>query len=166
MLTIAAVAAAGAIVNAILPVLSRSSGAVVTASAKVDEQLKSDISIVHAVGELDSAGSFSDTNGNALFDIFIWVKNIGDTRIFSIPNTDLFVGKTGDFARISHETELEAGVYPRWGHSIEGGESTSEWGPKDTLKITVTYGSTQTQGNYDVKVVIPNGISDEYFFSM
>ena len=166
MLTIVAVAAAGAIVNAILPALSRSSGAVVTASANVDERLKSDISIVHAVGELDSGGAFSDTNGNALFDIFIWVKNIGDTRIFSIEKTDVFVGKTGDFARISHETELEAGVYPRWGHSIEGGDSTSEWGPKATLKITVTYGSTQAAGNYDTKVVIPNGISDEYFFSM
>ena len=69
MLTIAGVAAAGAILNAIYPTLSRSSGAVITASAKVDDRLKSDIEIVHAVGELDSGGSFSDTNANgSVFD--------------------------------------------------------------------------------------------------
>ena len=164
MLTIAAVAAAGAIINAIYPALSRSTGAIVTASDQVDNRLKSDIAIVHAIGELDSGGSFADTNGNGQFDIFVWVKNIGDTRIFSLSQIDLFVGKTGDFARIPHETEVQAGVYPRWGYSIEGG--SSEWGLKNTLKITVTYSSTQSQGNYDVKVIIPNGISDEDFFSM
>ena len=96
------------------------------------------------VGELDSTGSFADTNGNAKFDFFIWVKNIGDTRIFSIPLTDVFVGQTGNFTRIPHETEVEAGVYPRWTHTIEGGGS--EWGPKVTVKVTVTYDSTQSQG--------------------
>ena len=36
--------------------------------------------------------------------------------------------------------------------------------------MTVTYDSppdpTPAQGTYDVKVIIPNGVSDEYFFSM
>ena len=164
MLTIAGVAAAAAVLNAIFPAVSRSSGAVITASASVDDRLKSDITIVHAVGELDSSASFADTNGNGKFDIFIWVKNVGSTRIFSIPETDIFVGKTGDFTRIPHETEVQAGAYPRWNHSIEGGDA--EWGPKNTLKITVTYNATQAQGNYDVKVIIPNSVSDEYFFSI
>ena len=164
MLTIAGVAAAGAIISAVYPMVSRSSGAVITASAKVDDRLKSDVEIVHVVGELDSAGAFQDTNGDGLFDIFVWVKNVGSLRILSISQTDVFLGKTGNFARIPHQTEVQAGQYPRWSDSIEGGDS--EWGPKDTLKITVTYNSTQSQGDYDVKVVIPIGVSDEYFFSM
>ena len=163
MLTIASVAAAGAILNAIYPTLSRSSGAVITASAKVDDRLKSDIEIVHAVGELDSGGSFSDTNANGNFDIFIWAKNIGDTRILDVTETDVFLGKTENFQRIPHETEVESDVYPRWSNFLE---NDTEWGPHATLKITVTYSATQTTGNYDVKVVIPNGISDEHFFSI
>lgn len=163
ILTIAGIASVAAIVNAIYPAVTRSSGAVVSASAKVDDRLKSDIEIIHAVGELDSGGTFQDTNGNGLFDIFIWVKNVGDTRIFSISQTDVFVGPPGNFTRIPHETEVEAGQYPRWSYSIENDD---EWGPKATLKITVTYSTTQSQGTYDVKVIIPNGVSDEYFFSM
>ena len=163
MLTIAGVAAAGALINAVYPAISRSSGAVVSASATIDDRLKSDISIVHVVGELDAAGVFDDTNGNAKFDFFLWVKNVGDTRIFSIDQTDIFIGQKGEVERIPHETEIEAGIYPRWGYSIE---NATEWGPKATLKITVTYDATQSQGNYDVKVIIPNSVSDEDFFSL
>ncbi|MCH7801195.1 MAG: hypothetical protein IIC24_06585 [Chloroflexi bacterium] len=163
MLTIAGVAATGAILNAIFPVVGRSTNAVVSASATVDDRLKSDISVVHIIGELDSSGAFSDTNGNGTFDIFLWVKNVGETRIQSIDQTDLFLGKTGSFTRIPHETEVESDVYPRWNYTIE---NDTEWGPKATIKITVSYDSTQTTGNYDSKVIIPNGISDEYFFSL
>ena len=113
MLTIAGVVGAGAILNAVFPLVSRSASAVVTASASVDDRLKSDIAIVHAVGELDSGGSFDDTNGNGLFDIFLWVKNVGDTRILTISDTDLFLGPKGSFTRIPHDTEVQAGVYPR-----------------------------------------------------
>ena len=126
MLTIAGVAAAGAILNAVLPSLSRSSGAVVTSSAKVDDRLKSDIEIVHVVGELDSAGAFQDTNADALFDVFIWVKNVGQTQIDAIDQADVFLGKTGNFPRIAHVSELQAGQYPRWSYAIEGG--ASDWG--------------------------------------
>ncbi|MDP6514408.1 MAG: hypothetical protein QF878_14590, partial [SAR202 cluster bacterium] len=111
---------------------------------------------------LDSSGSFDDTNGNGKFDIFMWVKNVGETRIQSVDQTDLFLGKTGNFTRIPHETEVESDVYPRWNYTLE---NDTEWGPKATIKILVTYDSTQTTGNYDSKVIIPNGISDEYFFS-
>ena len=164
MLTIAGVAAAGAVINAVLPTLSRSSGAVITSSAKVDDRLKSDIEIVHVVGELDSAGAFQDTNSDGLFDVFIWIKNVGQTRIGSIPQTDVFLGITGNFPRIAHESELQAGQYPRWSYAIEAG--ATEWGPKNTLKITATWDSTQSTGNYDLKVIIPNGVTDEQFFSM
>lgn len=164
MLTIAGVAAAAAIINAVLPTLSRSSGAVITSSAKVDDRLKTDIEIVHIVGELDASGVFQDTNGDGLFDIFIWVKNVGQTRISSINQTDVFLGTIGNFPRIPHESELQSGEYPRWSYILEGG--ATEWGPKNTLKITSTWNSTQDAGNYDVKVIIPNGVTDEQFFSM
>ena len=113
MLTIAGVASLAAVINALFPLISRSSSALVAASAKVDDRLKSDIEIIHAVGELNSSGSFSDTNGNGRFEIFIWVKNVGDTRILNLTQMDVFVGTTSTFTRIPHLTEVEAGVYPR-----------------------------------------------------
>jgi archaellum component FlaG (FlaF/FlaG flagellin family) len=164
ILTIAGIAAAAAIFNAIFPVLNRSSGSIIQAGANIDDRLQSEIEIVHAVGELDANGVFSDTNGNGNFDTFIWVKNVGTIRILDITNTDVFIGQIGSFTRVPHEEAVEAGVYPRWTHSFEG--NSTEWDPKATLKITVTYSATQNSGNYDVKVIIANGVSDEYFFSM
>jgi archaellum component FlaG (FlaF/FlaG flagellin family) len=166
MLTIAGVAAAGAILNAVIPMVSRSSGAVSAAGAKVDDRLKTDLEVVHVVGELDSSGVFQDTDGDGKFDIFVWVKNVGSTRVAAIEQSDVFLGKTGQFVRIPHETEVQAGVYPRWGHSIEGDSEGTVWEPQETLKVSVTYNSTQSQGYYDVKVVAPIGVSDDYFFSM
>ena len=167
MLTIAGVASIAAIINAIFPIVSRTSGAITTSSAKVDDRLRSDIEIIHAVGELDSGGSFVDTNGNGRFEIFVWVKNVGDTRILALEEIDVFVGQIGSFERIPHQVEVEAGVYPRWSQDVEGQSDDTQWTPKQTLKISIDYDTdTQSQGSYDIKVIIPNGITDEYFFSM
>lgn len=164
LLTIAGVVGAAAVFNAIYPALTRSSSAVISASSKVDDRLKSDIEIIHSVGELDSAGSFQDTNGNGKFDFIVWVKNIGDTRIDAITDSDVFLGATGNFVRVPHESDVESSVYPRWSYALEN--AASEWSPRVTVKITVTYDSTQASATYDVKVIIPNGITDQHFFSI
>lgn len=169
LLTIAGVMAAAAVFNAVYPAVTRSSGALTAASARVDDRLKTGIEIVHAVGELDSSASFSDTNSNGKFDFFIWVKNVGDTTIDVVEDTDLFLGKTGDFVRIPHESDVQGSVYPRWSLSIVNNDD-DEWAPRATLQMTVTYNSppdaTPAQGTYDVKVIVPNGLSDEHFFSL
>jgi hypothetical protein len=164
LLTIAGVLGAAAVFNAVYPALTRSSSAVISASAKVDDRLKSDIELIHAVGELDSGGDFQDTNSNAKFDFFVWVKNIGDTRIDAIIDSDLFLGTTGNFVRVPHESEVEASVYPRWSYTLEN--NATEWTPRVTVKVTVTYDSTQDSATYDVKFIIPNGITDQHFFSI
>ena len=167
MLTIAGIASAAAIINAIYPAVTRSSGALITASDKVDDRLQSDIEIIHAVGELNAIGAFADTNSNSRFEVFIWVKNVGSTRITSINQSDVFFGQVGDFPRISHEVDLESGQYPRWSYEVEGTSDDTEWNPRETMKITIDFNTdTQSAGTYDIKVIIPNGVSDEYFFSM
>ena len=55
------------------------------------------------------------------------------------------------------------GSYPRWGYSLE---NDTEWRNSATLKITINYSSDPGAGMYFTKMIIPNGISDEYFFSM
>jgi len=59
--------------------------------------------------------------------------------------------------------EDAGGSYPRWAYTIE---NDTEWVTGATLKITISYDSDPGAGTYYAKVVIPNGISDEYYFSM
>ena len=95
LLTIAGVISAIAIMNAILPAVSRSTNAVTTASNTVDERIKTDISVIHAVGELTATSSpgWVDTNSNSRFDFFVWVKNVGDRTVDLINETDVFFGQ-------------------------------------------------------------------------
>lgn len=167
LLTIAGVLTAAAVFNAVYPAVTRSSGAVTAASARVDDRLKTGVEIIHVVGEKNASGSFEDTNGNGKFDFFVWVKNTGITTIDVVDQSDLFLGPQGNFTRIPHENDVESSVYPRWSDSLENNDT--EWAPKSTLKMTVTYDSPPDSmpiaGTYDVKVIMPNGISDEDFFS-
>ncbi len=168
LLTVAGVLSAIAVINVVYPAVTRSSGAVSSATARVDDRLKSSVEIIHAVGELNASSTFADTNGNGRFDFFIWVKNVGDSRIDAETDSDLFLGLKGDFTRIPHESEVESSVYPRWSAGFEN--NVTEWSPRSTFKMTVTYNSppdtTPATGSYDVKVIIPNGISDEHFFGL
>ena len=65
MLTIASIVAIVAVVNAVLPSVGRTSGALISASGVVEDRIASQIEIVHATGQ----------NGNP--DATVWVKNIG-----------------------------------------------------------------------------------------
>jgi hypothetical protein len=62
LLTIAGVIAAIAVMNAVFPAVTRSSSALTAASGTVDERIKTNITVVQSVGELDSGGSFVDSN--------------------------------------------------------------------------------------------------------
>ncbi len=150
------------VVNAADAVVTRSSGAVVSAAGQIDDRIKSQIRIVHATGELDKNGAWQDTNSDGDFDIFLWVKNVGVTRISAVTDSDLFLGQQGNFSRIKHQGEA-GGVKPYWQYSVENG---TEWAQSDTIKVTVHYSTTLATGIYLVKLVIPNGVFDELTFSM
>lgn len=150
------------VVNSADAVVTRSSGAVVSAAGQVDDRIKSQIRIVHATGELDKNGAWQDTNSDGDFDIFLWVKNVGVTRISAVTDSDLFLGQQGNFSRIKHQTEA-GGVKPYWQYSVENG---TEWAQSDTIKVTVHYSTTLATGIYQAKLVIPNGVLDEIDFSM
>ena len=138
------------IFNSVFPMVNRSSQAMVSMGETIDDRMKSRISIVHAASSADR------------MTVYIWVKNVGSTRIVSIEESDVFFGDEYDFWRVPYVDDA-GGSYPRWDYTIE---NDSEWGNGATLKITITYDTDPGAGTYFVKVVIPNGISDEYFFSM
>ena len=144
LLIIAGVVCMIFVFNSVYPMINRSSSALVSMAEKIDERMKSRISIVHAASTADRK------------TVYIWVKNTGSSRITSIEESDVFFGKEDNFSRVPYVDDA-GGSYPRWEYSLENG---TEWTTGITLKITITYDSDPGTGTYFVKVVIPNGISD------
>ncbi|MDO8568717.1 MAG: hypothetical protein Q7R57_08395 [Dehalococcoidales bacterium] len=136
--------------NSVYPMLNRSSAAMTSMADSVDDRMKSRVSIVHATGTA------------ARTTVYFWVKNVGSTRIVSIDQSDVFLGQTTNYARIPYVADA-GGNYPMWVYSIV---NDTEWKNSATIMITVIFTSDPGAGTYYIKLVLPNGISDEYFFSM
>lgn len=148
--------------NAVFPAITRSRDALVTMRGRLDERIKSQITIIHASGELDESAAWQDTNSNGNFDVFLWVKNVGAVRIAAVEKLDLFFGPEGNFVRIPYVTEA-AGSYPYWEWTVE---NDAYWNPTATIKITVHFSSILSSQRYFLKVVLPNGLTGDYYFSM
>lgn len=172
LLIVAGVVCVAFIFNGVYPAITKGSSAVAGMATTVNERIKSRISIIHAVSEYDpndSVDYWNDVNANNKFDIFAWVKNVGKSRILAPENCDVFFGKEGNFRRIPY-VDYAGGSLPYWEYTIE--DNGGEWGPARTLKITVVYADDfnssglETGVTYLIKVIIPNGISDEIYFSL
>jgi hypothetical protein len=150
LLIIAGVVCMIFVFNSVYPMVNRSSQAMVSMAEKVDERMQSRISIVHA-------GSSANRTS-----VYLWIKNIGTQRITNIDDCDLFFGKENEFERIPYKGEA-GDNYPQWDFSLE---NDTEWETSATLKITITYTGDPGGGTYYAKLIIPNGIYDEYYFSM
>lgn len=168
LLTIAGVVAAIAVMNAVFPAVTRSSSALTTASSTVDERIRTNVNVVQSVGELDSGGSFVDTNTNSLFDFFVWVKNVGDVTVPAIAEMDVFFGEPGSVTRIPNTADSPS-TYPNWTHAVEGG---GDWEVAETVRFEIRFDDgcpgacSKPAGTYFVRIVTPNGVTTESFFSM
>jgi len=145
LLIIAGVVCSVVIMNAVYPAVTGSAGAISDTASKISDRIKSQIAIIEV----------SDNST----ELYVWVKNIGSSRILSIESCDVFFGPEGNFERISHGSA--GSPEPYWEYSIE---NAAKWGPTATIKVTVHSDSTLS-GTYYFKMVIPNGIYDETIFS-
>ena len=150
MLTVAGVVAIAAVVNAVMPALSRTNGSMVMSSDVVNDRISSQIEIIHATG-VDSA-----TSADA------WIKNVGASRIAPIDRTDVFFGPEDSFQRIPYGGP--GCTAPCWDYELE---NATEWEPTATVHIIIYPASPVAAGTtYFVKVVAPNGITEAKFFSV
>ncbi|MEX2247420.1 MAG: hypothetical protein WEC75_12130 [Dehalococcoidia bacterium] len=150
MLTIAAIVAVAAVINAVLPSVGRTTGALVSASSVVGDRIASQVEIVHATGQ--------DANPDAE----VWIKNIGSSTIVAVERVDVFFGPEADFQRIPYGGE--GCTAPCWEYAIE---NATNWEPTATLHITVHESTDLATGTtYYLKIVTPNGISDSKFFTV
>ncbi|MBE0480908.1 MAG: hypothetical protein IBX68_08005 [Dehalococcoidia bacterium] len=163
MLIVAAVVCVTLVINAVYPAITSSSGALGSASALMSERMRSQVKIIHATGELDQSGAWQDVNSNGYFEIFFWVKNIGSETVVDIGSSDIFLQSEDTvWAWIPHASYAEASL-PQWDYAIENGTS---WRTATTIKIDISHDTPLPPGEYRIKMLIPNGVSDDYYFSM
>jgi flagellar protein FlaG len=163
LLVVAAVVCVVLVINAVYPAITSSSGALSSISASMNERIKTQVKIIHATGELNSSGNWVDTNSDGDFDVLVWVKNIGIESVDDIGRCDVFLSGSNTIWTWIPYVDYAAGSYPRWSYVIENG---TEWATATTLMIKIHYSSPLTSGQYNIKVMAPNGVSDEYDFSM
>ena len=147
-LLIAGIVCSLVVFNAVYPAINRSSAAISTMSANVDDRIKSQIEIIRTASQ--------DSN------VYIWAKNVGASRIVAIDSCDVFFGLVDDFSRITYG----GSGTPRWAYSIEGKPGETRCGPTETIKIAITCSEVPPSGTYFVKIVLSNGISDEHQFGL
>ena len=162
LLIIAGVVGATLLMNSVLPAINQSSSAMSGMTDRLNQRVETLITIVHATGELDKDGAWQDTNGDGDFDVFAWVKNVGVARIIALGESDVFFGTEGDFSRIPYVDDA-GGVKPYWEYELKNG---SEWVKTVTMEIEISFPSTLASDIYQIKVLTPDGVSDERYFSM
>ncbi len=147
-LIIAGVVSAVALFSAVYPAVILGGDALRRMEGRVSDRLSSQIEIIHATQNPDNST-----------EALVWVKNVGSKRIIAIERCDVFFGLEGNFGRASYGS---GALY--W---TEARESGSRWDPTTTLRITIhDNAGSLSAGRYFVKVTIPNGIDDEYYFSI
>jgi flagellar protein FlaG len=150
LLTIAGVTAIIAVLNALMPAISRSSASIVATADSVDGRISTNLEIIHAAG----------APGSPVVET--WAKNVGTLAIVPLNRIDVFFGPEGAFVRIPYG----AGgcIAPCWSYTLE---NDTAWSPTATLKISVNLEANLVGGaTYYIKVVAPNGISDARFFTV
>jgi flagellar protein FlaG len=98
-------------------------------------------------------------NANADNDIVkAYVKNIGINPIVSLDSVDVYFGELNSLSKIPYNTASA----PKWIYS----DSSNTWNPKQTRELVITLDyNLQANKTYMLKVVLHNGIADEYIFS-
>jgi hypothetical protein len=150
LLIIAGVVCMIFVFNSVYPMINHSSQAMSSMAETVDERMKSRINIVHA------ANSANRT------EVYLWIKNVGTQRILGVEESDVFFGEENDFVLVPYIADAGT-TYPRWDFTLV---NDTEWGTSATIKITIHYNSDPGAGTYFTKFIIPNGIADDYYFSM
>jgi archaellum component FlaG (FlaF/FlaG flagellin family) len=89
--------------------------------------------------------------------IRVYVKNIGVNTIADLDAVDVYFGELASLSMIPYNSSNT----PRWIYT-----DNSIWDPKETKELVITLNSSlQTGKTYMVKIVLHNGVTDEYIFS-
>lgn len=117
-----------------------------TAGAAEKEIALTRIKVIYATNSSDS-------------QVDLWVKNIGANQIVALDKVDVYFGELNYLQRIPYNGTSA----PSW----EYAESSNTWSAKDTIEINISYDNTLERNvNYVLRISTPNGVSDDYIFSI
>ncbi len=140
---ISAVIAAGVLINAIFPTITRTADTFGSASSEADTRIRTDFRIVNTFA-----------NNTA---VKVWLKNVGSARLHTneVNMGDIYVGSPTNFERRSLS-----------GRVVIEDNSNSYWDPGETVTITVVNIDTLLSGpDVYAAVVLPNGVRRDIEFT-
>ncbi len=147
ILIIASVIVAGTVAGIVMSKVGVFESTMTSTSEAQKDEMLTKIKIIYATN------STADT-------VNVWVKNTGLHPLAQAEAVDVYFGPIDGVQRFPF--------------SVGGGDITWEyhpstpsvWNELETLQINVTDASIQKGPSYLVQVTTPNGISDEYIFSL
>ena len=148
LLTMAAVVAAVMVINTMIPALGSSGSSVLSSSSAASDRIKTNVEIITV------SASASTTA------VHVWIKNVGSSEVLAINQSDLFYQTETTFDRLAYNDTPTAST---WRYDVEGGGT---WKPHSTVHVIITLASAPASGDYLVRFVTNNGVSDEESYSV
>ena len=147
ILIIASVIVAGSVAGIVLSKVGTFESTVTATSNAQQDKLLTKIKIVYASNSTDD-------------DAEIWVKNIGKKPITTLNKIDVYFGPIGAVQRFAYEIGANDETW-----EIDGGLPTV-WNQTDTIQLNLDEDSLTKNTTYEVRITAPNGVSDDYIFSL
>jgi len=94
-------------------------------------------------------------------NVNVWIKNIGINPIVDANKTDVYFGEINQVKNYAHDPDSIEDTW-RW----DGPLPQPIWQISDTHSINITDADIQPGVTYAVTVITPNGVEDEYIFSI
>ena len=149
VMIVASVIVAGALAGVILNQVGVFESTTVQATDAQQEKILTKIKIVYATNSSDN-------------DVNIYVKNTGQQPIVSLDNVDVYFGPINSAERYFYSEQT-------WQDNTWEFNDTSTpttWQSMETQQIDINEDSLAKSTTYEVRVTTPNGIYDEYIFSI
>jgi len=150
ILIIASVIVAGSIAGIVLSQIGVFESTITQTTESQQDKLLTKIDIVYGSG----------TVGMSIPEASLYVKNTGTNTIVDNTNLDVYFGEIGSAKRYAYQV---AGGDDTW--EFVGG-APSIWQKSETYQINVTESDLSTSTTYEVQITTPNGISDDFIFSL
>ena len=150
IMIIASVIVAGVLAGVILNQVGVFESTMVQTTDAQQEKMLTKIKIIYASNSTDN-----------VVDVF--VKNIGRTPITFLDSMDVFFGQIDQIERYQYD-EDNSYLDNTW--DFKHGSAPTVWQIMNTTQIQIDESSLEKGVTYVVRVSAPNGIFDEYIFSL
>ena len=147
ILIIASVIVAGSVAGIVMSKVGVFESTVTSTSEAQKDKMLTKIKIIFAG---------NDTRNDAN----VYVKNVGINPITDLDKVDVYFGPVGNVQKYGYEVGINDDTW-----EYEGG-LPSLWQKMDTIRINVNETSLAKGNTYEVRISTPNGVSDDYIFSL